>query len=223
MTVANIVWNFNVGTDLFFDVAHEGPSFPTWHRLYLLWIEREIQIIIKDHRFRVPYWDWRIPTQRDVPFHRDRLGESIDGEVVGDLFDGGDWKLKCWEDIGEKPFPLPICNPNVASSEKLQRCPNETLCNKSNEKWPSHDEVAEAILIDMYDTSPYNRFVTDTDYSYRNLMEGFVITPGSDCGDDTMCTVDDRMGVTISRRNHNTVSLLLYSCYVYTTHLLCVI
>ena len=200
------MWNINAGTDDFFDVAHEGPSFPTWHRLYLLWIEREIQILIDDHTFRVPYWDWRDPEQRDVPFQRKRLGESIDGEVVGDLFEDENWQLKCWEDIEGKPFPLPICDPTVASSEKLQRCPFAALCDKTNRNWPSYAEVAEAISIDTYDTSPYNRFVTDTDNSFRNYMEGFIVQP--DCEGDTMCLVDDKMGVAISRRIHNTVSLL---------------
>ena len=205
----------NADTDNFLDFAHESTGFPTWHRLYLLWIEREIQIMTSDHTFRVPYWDWRDPLQRDVPFQRKRLGENIDGNVEGDLFDDDKWKIRCWEDIEDPDPPLPICNPVQPSSENLRRCPNATLCDKSNENWPSYVDVATAVGIDTYDTSPYDRFIEDTNNSYRNYMEGFIVKPGEDCGDNTMCTADSMRGVTVSRKNHNTVSLLLYSFCVY--------
>jgi hypothetical protein len=162
-----------------------------------------------DHTFRVPYWDWRDPLQRDVPFQRKRLGENIDGNVEGDLFDDDKWKIRCWEDIEDPDPPLPICNPVQPSSENLRRCPNATLCDKSNENWPSYVDVATAVGIDTYDTSPYDRFIEDTNNSYRNYMEGFIVKPGEDCGDNTMCTVDSMRGVTVSRKNHNTVHIIL--------------
>ena len=165
--------------------------------------------MIEDHTFRVPYWDWRDPMQRDVLFQRDKLGENINGNVVGDLFGDGNWQTRCWEDITGQSPPIPICNPVIPSGENLRRCPNANLCDKNNENWPSYDDVAKAISIDTYDTSPYDRFVEDTDNSYRNYMEGFVTQSGIDCGNDTMCTVDMDRSVTVSRRIHNSVSLLL--------------
>ena len=208
---------FYADTDNFLDFAHESTGFPTWHRLFMLWIEREIQVMTGNHTFRVPYWDWRDPMQRDVLFQRDRLGENIEGNVVGNLFDGDNWQTRCWEDTTGKTFPIPICNPVSPSGENLRRCPDATLCDKGNENWPSYDDVATALSIGTYDTSPYDRFVEDTDNSYRNYLEGFITKPGTDCGDDTMCTVDTMRNVTVSRRIHNSVSLLYtyYRLHVY--------
>ena len=208
----NVMWNFiTADTDNFLDFAHKSTGFPTWHRLFLLWLEREIQIMTDNHTFRLPYWDWRDPLQRDVLFQRDRLGENVDGNVEGVLFDDDMWQTRCWEDIEpDPPLPLPICDPVQPSGENLRRCPNATLCDKNNENWPSYEDIATAIAIDSYDTSPYDRFVEDTDNSYRNYMEGFITKPGEDCGDDTMCSFDDKRNVTVSRKIHNTVSLSLY-------------
>ena len=191
------------------DFAHEGTGFPTWHRLFLLWIEREIQIAIDDHLFRLPYWDWRDPSQREILFERDRLGANVNGSVEGDLF-GENWKTVCWVDTSsEVNAPIPICNPTIPDGQNLRRCPSDDHCDKDHPNWPSYEDVDKAVSIDSYDTSPYNRFVTDTDESFRNYMEGFITALGSECDkDDTLCSVHLYQGqnYTVTRKLHNTVS-----------------
>ena len=86
------------------DYAHEGTGFPTWHRQFLLWLEREIQVAIDDIEFRLPYWDWSDPDQREILFKSDRLGENVKDTtfpdlkrrvvVKGELFDN--WDTYCW-------------------------------------------------------------------------------------------------------------------------------
>ena len=49
--------------DNFLEFAYEAPGFPTWHRLFMLWLEREFQIVTGNHTLRLPYWDWRDPMQ----------------------------------------------------------------------------------------------------------------------------------------------------------------
>ncbi|CAJ0960675.1 unnamed protein product [Ranitomeya imitator] len=39
--------------------AHQGPVFPGWHRLNLLFLERQIQLMTRDDDFAIPYYDWR--------------------------------------------------------------------------------------------------------------------------------------------------------------------
>ena len=109
----------------------------------MLWLEREFQIVTRNHTFRLPYWDWRDPMQRDVLFKRDRLGENNNGNVEGIIF-GDKWKTICWENT-EGQTSVPICNPKK-SGQNLRRCPN-AVCDKSNENWPSYDDVATAITI----------------------------------------------------------------------------
>ena len=196
------------------DYAHRGTGFPTWHRLYLLWLEREIQREIGDHEFRIPYWDWRYPDHREELYGTKKLGVNVDGIVQGDLFD--DWKIRCWDNLEGKTFPIKICNPNAPNplGLKLRRCPFPEKCKKDNPNWPNFDDVAEAVMIDPYDASPYGKYVLDTQRkSFRNLMEGFnVIDPNTphDCGDDTMCSYDNGTGTNliIIQKNHQAVSAL---------------
>ena len=153
--------------------------------------------------FRLHYWDWRDPEQRDILFKRDRLGENVNGNVVGDLFNN--WDTYCWQDISGKQPPIATCDPTQPTNETLRRCPSKTLCDKSNKNWPSYLDVDTAISIKSYDTSPYDRFIQNTEKSYRNYMEGFITQRGTDCGGDTLCTTDGN--VTVKRRIHNTVNI----------------
>ena len=127
----------------------------------------------------------------------------MDGNVVGDLF--GNWTTVCWQNILGKTPPIDVCNPNAPTDQNLRRCPNAALCDKSNENWPSYEDVATALSID---TSPYDRFVEDTSESYCNYMEGFITQPGSNCDEDTLCTVDKARNVVVRRKIHNPVSEL---------------
>lgn len=56
------------------DYAHEKLGFLTWHRLFLLWFEREIKIELDKPDFRLYYWDWRGGKDIDKLLTRDRFG-----------------------------------------------------------------------------------------------------------------------------------------------------
>ena len=82
------------------DYAHEATGFPTWHRLFLLWFEREMQIFLQDENFTLHYWDWRDSNQRRSLFQSNRLGEHnmVTSAVTGQLFDNDGWQTVCWYD-----------------------------------------------------------------------------------------------------------------------------
>jgi hypothetical protein len=40
------------------NAAHQGPVFLPWHRLMLLLLERNMQRVLNDPNFGLPYWDW---------------------------------------------------------------------------------------------------------------------------------------------------------------------
>ena len=40
------------------DVAHGGAAFGPWHRKFMLAWERELQKVLADESFGLPYWDW---------------------------------------------------------------------------------------------------------------------------------------------------------------------
>jgi tyrosinase len=40
------------------NAAHRGPVFPAWHRVMLLIFEQNLQRVLSDSSFGLPYWDW---------------------------------------------------------------------------------------------------------------------------------------------------------------------
>jgi len=81
-------------TDAGIDFAHEGPGFPTWHRLYMLAWERVIQELAQDEDFAVPYWDWAENKDDSDICTRDLLGVTAeDSRVTGKYFN--DWYVIC--------------------------------------------------------------------------------------------------------------------------------
>ena len=220
------------------DFAHEGLGFLTWHRLFLLWFEREMQVMLDDPDFRLYYWDWRETAQREDIFDPKRLGQnSADGTVTGFLFDESNWIPKCWYDkknTNNDMSDTNICDPDkeYENAHAIRRCPNddstENICRSNNQLWPSYDNVTAALDIKTYDASPFDKFVTGVDTgdrtgtSFRNYVEGFIPTvkPTSteicDCSD--YCAEKENNGVhyCVERTLHNSVSLtiIIYTFYI---------
>ena len=73
------------------DFAHEGPAFSTWHRYYLLIVERELRRVAKRigvNDFNLVYWDW---TPEDTSLFTNALFgtpeySSTPVNVTGSLF-----------------------------------------------------------------------------------------------------------------------------------------
>ena len=40
------------------NAAHMGPVFLPWHRWFLLLLEQQLQRVLNDANFGLPYWDW---------------------------------------------------------------------------------------------------------------------------------------------------------------------
>ena len=179
---------------LLLDYAHAGPAFYTWHRMFHLFLESEIQAMLQAmgredyHTFRLPYWDWRSEIQTnygltsDTLFSFSRLGETrnVSGHpvVFGDLIGEG-WDTICLAQFG------PICDQNV-STGPLQRCPftQPDLCSSSNPDWPKMAELNRAMEFDELETPPYNITSIDCMRAYSD----FSFVPSIDqCRSDPYC------------------------------------
>ena len=80
------------------DFGHRGPGFLSWHRAYLLYFETELQHMLNDPSFALPYWDWtayeelKARNNRECPdiFSEDLFGQNdmscfdeVDSDVPG--------------------------------------------------------------------------------------------------------------------------------------------
>ena len=161
------------------DFAHEGPTFLTWHRYYLLIVERELRRVaerIGVSNFNLVYWDW---TPQDTSLFSNELfgtPEYSDTpvDVTGSLFDT--WPVLYDEHyrayLAEKGLGgnKPTCDVvralrNVKEDRKenyhLER---GKICDE-NQFLPNDGSIRMALTATSY--------VDDDDDGFRDRLEGF--------------------------------------------------
>lgn len=198
------------------DYAHEATGFPTWHRQYLLWLEWEIQYMLKStgqtdyHTFRLNYWDWRNLNRAEL-FTTERLGANVIDQpgLRGLIFNAG-WDTICWYNGSGNVTATKgtICDPRDPTGP-IQRCPTVLGINPctSPNNWPSSEDVEAALIKPLYDTETFNRDATDR--SFRNLMEGFENgISDEDCSNNNLCVGG------VQRHLHNSVSATLHGQFI---------
>jgi len=159
------------------DFGHEGPTFLTWHRAYMLYVETELQRVSNNPMFGLPYWDWTDEDERDDIW--DLIGKSDcgifattpDNTTAEAPIDG---PFADWDAICTNPLEIicnadnQMCNP-MQNLTKIQRCIGGTTgvqCRVES-TLPSNTEVTESLKQTHYDIDPYG---TDENNSgFRNV------------------------------------------------------
>ena len=189
------------------DYAHESTGFLTWHRLFLLWFEREMQILLNDPSFTVRYWNWTDTDDRTNIFSFNKLGNnSNDGTVDSTYYGGNNWESVCW-------FPFnstkknETCNPNDPDGIRpIIRCPSPAQCADDYPKWSSQETINRALSLSSYSDEPYyNKYSENT---FSNFLEGFEPNPSGDLENLEIKGGEDGDG--IARHLHNLVSECFY-------------
>lgn len=149
------------------DYAHEGAGFLTWHRLFLLWFEREVRKELNKPNFKLYYWDWRVREDITKLLNHDRFGSILDGGEIDGGF-GDNWRTVCWQRESTYANCDPYTEVNVYPT--LRRCPTREYCLSPNSTWPTDEEVEMALEEDVFDMMPYN---VQASGGLRNYLEGF--------------------------------------------------
>ena len=193
-----------------YDYAHGSSAFLTWHRLYLLWFEREIRIITNDPEFKLSYWNWLDPGDHDILYDEDKLGSMDDnGFVISDTYGGSNWQPVCLypETINDESNEMftRICNPTNPSAYNKGTIDYTRLQRplKENYTWPTKSETAAAIqsLNEYRPSAAGSVFNKYNEQSFSNYLEGWDPPYDARCGQQLFCGNDD-----IPRRLHNLVT-----------------
>ena len=128
------------------DQAHEGPAFLTWHRAYLLQVERELQASFPD--IALPYWACNKPNSETMVFGDTALGlnPGTPNQIVIPAFADGHplefWRMPVegtadWESIqrfGGDPFAAirGISDPEILGFRDFTRFANTIEGNPHN-------------------------------------------------------------------------------------------
>ena len=152
-----------------YDFNHEGPNFAVWHRVLLLWFERELQKIAEDDSFTVPYWDWLNQGRNCAICTNDLMGESDLGGTVGVMDSSSPFSQ--WLTVCKAPEEKSICRHCNFSME------GEPLVRfmKPMGHFPDTEQYEFTFNFTHYDEYPYNKFSRG---GFRIALEGFLNKSG---------------------------------------------
>ena len=150
------------------DFAHNGPGFPTFHRLLVLMWERELQKLAKDDTFTAPYWDWVGGGKNCSVCTNDLVGEVLPDGHIHPASRFSKWQTLCKTFAGDD---CRYCDPRRFRGPIIRR-PGQ---REGSERLPTQAEVDAVLAMPQYDVAPFNR---ESGQNFRNCFEGFC--PGPD-------------------------------------------
>lgn len=159
------------------DFNHDGPGFPTWHRYFMMFWERALQRIAKQHfgihDFTIPYWNWVDSRECEIckndmagaPGPIDYYGQRLHPHSVF-----ANWTEYCSEPEGE-----PVC----------YGCHYSGHFGKITRHWNNHIMPSTGDL--DYAMSQHQYYVNrekdgERCHSFHMAIEGFCGPPNSDDG-----------------------------------------
>jgi tyrosinase len=154
------------------NAAHRGPVFCPWHRVMLMVLERNLQRVLADPAFGLPYWDWGADGDRSQAqqlasplWAPECLGGSGSPVSTGpfryDEADPASWRVKIEGTIGAE----------IAIAD---RGLNRDLADDIP-TLPTTAHATNALGLSIYDAPPWSV----GSVGFRNRLEGWTADPGS--------------------------------------------
>ena len=151
------------------NAAHRGPVFLPWHRFMLIALERQLQRVLNDSTFALPYWAW----------HKD--GDLPRAQQVQSAL----WKSNCMGGSGNPvttgPFAFNAADPNSfrvrveATSSTSMGLTNRGLRRSLGRSslapsLPTTAKARAAVALSRYDAQNWDAESLGT---FRNVCEGW--------------------------------------------------
>ncbi|XP_056316639.1 tyrosinase-related protein 1b isoform X1 [Danio aesculapii] len=157
------------------DFSHEGPGFVTWHRYHLLQLERDMQDMLGDPSFALPYWNFAIGGSECDICTDDLIGarSSFDTNGISSNSVFSQWRVIC-ESVEEYETLGTICN-NTESSP-IRRNPAGNVARPMVQRLPEPQDVIDCLELNTFDTPPY---YSTSSQSFRNTIEGYSAPQGN--------------------------------------------
>lgn len=154
------------------NAAHRGPVFPPWHRVMLLTLERNLQRVLGDPGFGLPYWDWAAdgalpPAQQRASalWRADCLGGS------GSPVRTGPFAFRAADPTSWRVRVTQVSNSSLAAVDRgLQRSLARDVATL-----PTPQHVSDARALTPYDAPPWGV----GSGGFRNRLEGWTSSPGA--------------------------------------------
>ncbi|XP_043917017.1 5,6-dihydroxyindole-2-carboxylic acid oxidase [Protopterus annectens] len=151
------------------DFSHEGPAFLTWHRYHLFQLERDMQEMLQDPLFALPYWNFAIGGSQCDICTDDLMGSrsNFDPTLISPNSVFSQWLVLC-ESINDYDTLGTICN--STESSPIRRNPAGNVARPMVQRLPEPEDVAQCLEVGLFDTPP---FYSNSSASFRNTLEGY--------------------------------------------------
>lgn len=146
------------------NLAHGGPVFLPWHRMYLLRMEQELQRITADVDAGLPYWDWAVDGG-DLP-----ADEQLDHVLWSDALLGPARGVVTTGPLADHVVRVEERDDGLWS---VPPRPVERAAAELVDSLPTSVDVRVALDAARYDRAPWDVSVV----GHRNLLEGWVEGP----------------------------------------------
>jgi tyrosinase len=135
------------------NAAHRGPVFPAWHRFMLRQLELNLQRMLGDQNFGLPYWDWAADGEGSPQDQLDSalwkpsgIGGSGDPIMTGPfVFDPND----------QSSFRVRIDTDSNGNLQQVNRGLARSL-GHDVETLPDKKDTANALQMTPYDDAPWS-------------------------------------------------------------------
>ncbi|XP_072373280.1 5,6-dihydroxyindole-2-carboxylic acid oxidase-like [Scyliorhinus torazame] len=157
------------------DFSHEGPAFLTWHRYHLLQLERDIQVMLQDPTFALPYWNFATGRNTCDICTDDLMGarSNFDPTLISPNSIFSQWRNLC-ESLEDYDTLGTICNGTEGGP--IRRNPGGNVARPMVQRLPDAQDVEKCLDVSAYDTPP---FYSNSAESFRNTVEGYNDPSGS--------------------------------------------
>lgn len=148
------------------NAAHRGPVFLPWHRFMLALLEIQLQRVLGDANFGLPYWDWA--ADGDLPAAQQQASPI--------------WAANCMGGQGSPittgPFAFNAANPqswrvrldvDVQGRLRVVDRGLRRAFAQSVSGLPRRSQVGTAVAVATYDAAPWST----TSAGFRNRVEGW--------------------------------------------------
>ncbi|MGH3997455.1 MAG: tyrosinase family protein [Pseudonocardiaceae bacterium] len=148
------------------NAAHRGPVFLPWHRFMLILLELQLQRVLGDQDFGIPYWDWAADgelgesEQAAAPIwsavYMGGQGNPVTtGHFAFDAADPTSWRVQVDADVQGRLR---------ATNRGLRRAFGQFVPTL-----PRVSQVEDALALTTYDAPPWDT----TSAEFRNRVEGW--------------------------------------------------
>jgi tyrosinase len=148
------------------NAAHRGPVFGPWHRFMLLQLELNLQRVLNDTTFGLPYWDWAADGQRSSTQQRSSrvwVADAMGGS--GNPVTTGPFRFSQTDPASFRVLIEANVNGQlVQTSHGLRRALGTQIATL-----PNKADTSGVLALRPYDAAPWST----ASAGFRNRLEGW--------------------------------------------------